>query len=164
MKYLKFLFILLVALFATQSSKLFAQAANTPAARESAADSITIHALKAAPGKGSIYEIGFVTRDTLATDAEILLAFPPECDLSGLEIAGSSSIDGGWKLEKNGRNVTLRRTGLGHVVMPGRRAGVKLGLIKNPADFNATHRVEVEVRASAKKQAGAKAQGGIAFK
>lgn len=127
-------------------------------------DSLTVQAIKAAPNKATLYEIAFSTRDTLASDAEILLTFPPECDLSALEIAGSSTINGGWTLAKNRQQVTLRRTGLGDAIAPAKRVSLKLGLIKNPADFNAAHRVEVEIRPSAKKQASAKRQVEIGFK
>lgn len=127
-------------------------------------DSLTVQAIKAAPSKATLYEIAFSTRDTLASDAEIVVAFPPECDLSALEIAGSPNINGGWTLTKNRQQVTLRRTGLGDAIAPDKRVSLKLGLIKNPADFNTTHRVEVEIRPSAKNPASAKRQVEIGFK
>lgn len=127
-------------------------------------DSLTVRALKATPNKATLYEIAFLTRDTLATDAKILLSFPPECDLSALEIVGSSNINGGWTLRKNRRQATLRRTGLGDAIAPGKRVGVKLGLIKNPTDFNTAHRVDVQIRPSAKKPTGAKRRVEVGFK
>ena len=67
-----------------------------------------------------------------------------------------ADINSDWIITKNNCTVTLRRTGLGKAVLPGKQVSVKLGLIKNPADINAKHLVEVEIRFSAKKQAGAK--------
>jgi hypothetical protein len=112
-------------------------------------DSLTVHALRAEPGKPSLYELRFVTTDTLARDAEIIVTFPQAFDLSQLEIAGSSQINGGFKLERKGQAVYLRRTGLGEKIPPGRRVSLRLGLIVNPANLLASHQVTVQLPAAA---------------
>jgi hypothetical protein len=118
------------------------------AAKTPGRDSLTVQALRAQPGKPSLYELRFVTTDTLARDAEIVVIFPPAFDLSQLEIAGSSQINGGFKLERKGQEVHLRRTGLGEKIPPGRRLSLQLGLIVNPADFLASHQVTVQFPAA----------------
>ncbi len=118
-------------------------AANTPGR-----DSLTVQALRAQPGKPSLYELRFVTTDTLARDAEIVLTFPRAFDLSQLEIAGSSQINGGFKLERKGQEVHLRRTGLGERIPPGRKVSLQLGLVVNPPDFSASHQVTVQLPAA----------------
>lgn len=111
-------------------------------------DSLTVQALRAQPGKPSLYELRFVTTDTLARDAEIVVTFPRAFDLSQLEIAGSSQISGGFKLERKGQEVHLRRTGLGEKIPPGRKVSLQLGLIINPPDFSASHQVTVQLPAA----------------
>lgn len=113
-------------------------------------DSISVRSLRAEPGKASLYEVTFVTADTLAVDAVIIMNFPPAFDLGPLEIAGSSQINGGFKLERKDREVRLRRTGLGDKVPPGKSVSIQLGLIVNPADLNAAHQVSVQLRSSSR--------------
>ena len=118
------------------------------AAKNPGRDSLTVQSLRAQPGKPSLYELRFVTTDTLARDAEIIVTFPPAFDLSQLEIAGSSQINGGFKLERKGQKVHLRRTGLGQKIPPGRKVSLQLGLVVNPPDFSASHQVTVQLPAA----------------
>ena len=118
------------------------------AANNSGRDSLTVQALRAQPGKPSLYELRFVTTDTLVRDAEIVVTFPRAFDLSQLEIAGSSQINGGFKLERKGQEVHLRRTGLGEKIPPGRKVSLQLGLVVNPPDFSASHQVTVQLPAA----------------
>jgi hypothetical protein len=147
-------FALLVALAALDSVQAQQQQSLAPEKNLSAInpnrDSLSVRSLRAEPGKASLYDVTFVTTDTLASDAEIVIAFPPVFDLSLLEIAGSSEINGGFKLERKGREVRLRRTGLGDQVPPGRKVSVQLGMIVNPADLTAAHRVDVQLRSSSR--------------
>lgn len=125
------------------------QKSSSPAAAfTSGRDSLTVQALRAQPGKPSLYELRFVTTDTLARDAEIVVTFPRAFDLSQLEIAGSSQINGGFKLERKGQEVHLRRTGLGERIPPGRKVALQLGLVVNPPDFSASHQVTVQLPAA----------------
>jgi hypothetical protein len=118
------------------------------AAQNPGRDSLTVQALRAQPGKPSLYELRFVTTDTLARDAKIVVTFPPAFDLSQLEIAGSNQINGGFKLERKGQEVHLRRSGLGQKIPPGRRVSLQLGLVVNPPDFSASHQVTVQLPAA----------------
>jgi hypothetical protein len=121
-----------------------------------AQESMAIKALRAAPRQTSIYELSFSTNEALAVDAEIRLTFPAAYDLSGLEIAGSTTINGGLTLTRDGQRVVVKRTGLGTVVPRGQKVGLQLGLIKNPSNFATAEQVRVEVLHS-KKATAAKA-------
>lgn len=123
------------------------QKSSIQSANTAGRDSLTVQALRAQPGKPSLYELRFVTTDTLARDAEIVVTFPRAFDLSQLEIAGSSQINGGFKLERKGQEVHLRRTGLGEKIPPGRSVSLQLGLVVNPPDFSASHQVTVQLPA-----------------
>ncbi|MGH7595631.1 MAG: hypothetical protein ACREOI_04730 [bacterium] len=118
------------------------------AANTTGRDSLTVQALRAQPGKPSLYELRFITTDTLARDAEIVVTFSRAFDLSQLEIAGSSQINGGFKLERKSQEVHLRRTGLGERIPPGRKVSLQLGLVVNPPDFSASHQVTVQLPAA----------------
>lgn len=123
------------------------QKSSIQSANTAGRDSLTVQALRAQPGKPSLYELRFVTTDTLARDAEIVVTFPRAFDLSQLEIAGSSQINGGFKLERKGQEVHLRRTGLGEKIPPGRSVSLQLGLVVNPPDFSVSHQVTVQLPA-----------------
>jgi hypothetical protein len=134
-----------------ESAQAQQQALRSPAnatATTLSRDSLAVQALRAEPGKASIYKITFVTTDTLAADAEIVVTFPPAFDLSKLEIAGSSDINGGFKLERKDREVRLRRSGLGDKVPPGKKVSVQLGMVVNPASLAGLHEVGVQLRYS----------------
>ena len=156
----RFLRSLVVACTLSLATMLSAQS-NTP--NSTPADSLRVEALKAAPNTASLYEVSFIPRDTLATDAELRLTFPADFDLTELEISGSKDINGGLRLSKNDRQVTVRRSGLGDAIPPGRRVSLKLGLIRNPTNTAATHTVDVVLRASAQKTPAASQRVVVGF-
>jgi len=121
---------------------------STVAAQLPSRDSLAVKALRAAPGKASLYEVSFVTMDSLAANATIVISFPKAFDLSRLEIAGSSTINGGFTLARNGQDVQVRRTGLGAKISPGKKVSIQLGLIGNPTSFSASHQVRVQLPAT----------------
>jgi len=118
-------------------------------AQNSERDSLTVKALRAEAGKPSLYEVTFVTTDTLSPQAEFVLTFPADFDLRQLEIAGSSDINGGFALQRKGQEVRLRRTGLGAKVPPGKKVSMQLGLVVNPKNLAASHQVRVQLPAAA---------------
>jgi len=122
--------------------------AAAPAAQSPGRDSLAVKALRAEAGKPSLYEVSFVTTDTLAPNAAIVMAFPAAFDLSQLEIAGSNTINGGFTLERKAQEVLLRRTGLGAKIPPGKKVSIQLGLIVNPANLSASHQVRVQLPAA----------------
>ncbi len=126
------------------------------ASSSSAQEKMAIKALRAAPRLASLYEISFVTSEALAVDAEIRISFPASYNLSELEIAGSTSINGGLTLTRDGQRVIVKRSGLGTAVPRGQQVSLQLGLIKNPAAFATAEPVQIEVLHS-KKTTTAKA-------
>ncbi len=111
----------------------------------------SLRALRAEPGKPSLYDLRFTTSDTLDPLAEMVFEFPRELDLRQLQIASSTSINGGFKIFREGNVVRIRRTGLGEVILPGRQVEVKLGLIVSPLSLTAYHEVAFEVRSATGK-------------
>lgn len=120
------------------------------ASLSSAQEKMTIKALRAAPRLASLYEISFVTSEALALDAEIRITFPASYDLGELDIAGSTTINGGLTLTRDGQRAIVKRTGLGTVVPRGQKVSLQLGLIKNPPIFANAEPVRIEVLHSQK--------------
>jgi len=109
----------------------------------------TMRALRAEAGKPSLYEVRFVTTDTLEAKAELEFEFPAALDLRQLEVASSTSINGGFTLVRERNIVRVRRTGLGAVVPPGSSVELQLGLITNPTPLPASLEVSfTQLRAS----------------
>jgi len=129
---------------------------STASAANPGRDSLAVKALRAEPGKPSLYEVSFVTTDSLAPNATLVVTFPREFDLRQLEIAGSSTINGGFTLERKGQEVRLRRSGLGAKIPPGKKVSIQLGLIGNPANLSASHQVRVQLPAAAPSAATTK--------
>lgn len=117
-----------------------------------AQDSLKVNALNPAAGATSIYQVSFVTADTLYPDAQITLTFPEAFDLSKVVMANSTSINGGFKVEVNQNSVVLRRTGLGRPIMPGEAVEVKFANVVNPKEFDGEFNLQVEIRKAAASQ------------
>jgi hypothetical protein len=114
-----------------------------------------MRALRAEPGKPSLYEVRFTTADTLEAQAELVFEFPAALDLSLLEVASSTTINGGFNITRTRNIVHVRRTGLGAVVPPGRPVELKLGLITSPPTLPGNLTVGfTQLRASGKAAAG----------
>lgn len=115
-----------------------------------AQEALSVKALRALPRQVSLYEIAFTTTEVLGADAEIRVSFPATYDLNAFEIAGSTSINGGFTWQRQGQLVTLRRSGIGTPVPRGQKVSVQLGLINNPPIFAAAEPVRVEILHSKK--------------
>ncbi len=111
----------------------------------------TIRALRAEPGKPSLYDIHFTTRDTLDPLAEMTFDFPRALDLRLLEVASSTSINGGFKIFREGNVVRIRRTGLGETIPPGKKVELKLGLITSPQNLSGNFEIVFELRSATGK-------------
>lgn len=115
------------------------------------ATDFTIRALRAEPGKASLYDLRFTTRDTLDPLAEMIFVFPRNLDLSLLQVVSSTSINGGFKIQREGNLVRIRRTGLGETILPSTPVELKLGLIISPDNLSAPHDIFFEVRSATGK-------------
>ncbi len=117
----------------------------------------SMRALRAEPGKPSLYEVRFTPADTLAAQAELIFEFSSALDLRQLEVASSTTINGGFKITRERNVVRVRRTGLGAAVPPGRPVELKLGLIISPATLAGNLEVAfTQMRASGTAVAGKK--------
>lgn len=113
-----------------------------------ASGDFAMRALRAEPGKASLYDLRFTARDTLDPLAEMIFVFPRDLDLSLLQVASSTSINGGFKILREGNVVRIRRTGLGETILPGTPVELKLGLITSPQNLAMPHDISFEVRSA----------------
>lgn len=107
-----------------------------------------IQALRAEAGKPSVYEIAFTTSAALTPEAEFMIEFPAEFDLSQLQIAGSPDMSGGFTISRDKQKVLVQRSGLGQTVASGTRVRLRLGAIINPKNFDSNSEVILQFRAS----------------
>lgn len=115
-------------------------------------DSVKVNPLNPVAEAISIYQISFVTSDTLYPDGKIAIIFPADFDLSKVIMAGSTSINGGFKVSVQGNKVILRRTGLGRSIMPKERVEVKFANVKNPSVVNKQFSLKVEFQNKSNQQ------------
>ena len=109
-----------------------------------AQDSLTVTPSRLEAGKASIYELSFVTTDTLNADGQISVTFPQGIDLSDLKIASSITINGGFKVRVAGQQVFLTRTGLGRVILPSEKVAIKFGIVRNPIQGDRPFSFQIE--------------------
>ncbi len=109
-----------------------------------AQDSLTVTPSSLEAGKASIYELSFVTTDTLNADGQISVTFPQGIDLSDLKIASSITINGGFKVRVEDQKVFLTRTGLGRVILPNEKVSIKFGIVKNPVAVERPFSFQIE--------------------
>ncbi|MFQ5707240.1 MAG: hypothetical protein ACE5HO_07300, partial [bacterium] len=108
------------------------------------ADSVQVNPLNPKAGATSIYQISFVAADTLFPNGSLTLTFPQAFDLSGVRLANSTTINGGFRVKVQGQQVILIRTGLGRMISPNERVEVKFANVKNPQDTQKAYSVKVE--------------------
>ncbi|MCG8607198.1 hypothetical protein MJD09_19715 [bacterium] len=109
-----------------------------------AQDSLSVTPSSSEAGEFAIYTLTFVTTDTLRPDGQVTVTFPPNMDLSGVKMAGSSTINGGFNVTRLGQKVVLTRSGLGRSIMPGEKATIKFAVVKNPIEAGVSLPVQVE--------------------
>ena len=95
-KRMKRLFLTIILLFLLMS-------ASTTIAQ----NSIAVTPSNSRPGAASIYELSFVTTDTMKSDARIAITFPANFDLSLLRMANSTNINGGFKVQENQKPLAI---------------------------------------------------------
>ena len=95
-------------------------------------DSLSVKPVNPEAEAITIYEVSFVLSDTLPSDAVIMVTFPDGFDLSRVKLAGSSTINGGFKVSVDGQRVAIKRSGLGRPILPGESVEVKFANVRNP--------------------------------
>lgn len=110
-----------------------------------AQEQITISPLFREPGVNSIYEIKFTPTKAIPADAQFKVIFPEGFDLTKVKIAGSSTINGGFKTSVKDSVVLIERSGLGNIVAAGENVDLQFTTVKNPVtDKNYTITVEIQ--------------------
>ena len=107
-------------------------------------DSLRVTPSNLEAGSPSIYELSFVTTDTLNADGQISVTFPQGIDLSDLKIASSITINGGFKVRVEEQQVFLTRTGLGRVILPNEKVAIKFGIVRNPIQGDRPFSFQIE--------------------
>ena len=95
-------------------------------------DSLSVKPVNPEAEAITIYEVSFVLSDTLSSDAVIMVTFPDGFDLSRVKLAGSSTINGGFKVSVDGQRAAIKRSGLGRPILPGENVEVKFANVRNP--------------------------------
>ena len=154
----------LMLLLALLAGAFMANAQESSSTRpNNSSSAFRIQALRAEAGKPSLYEVRFTTADTLAPQDELAFEFPAALDLRQLEVASSTTINGGFKLTREGSLVRARRTGLGAAIPPGRQVELKLGLITNPSTLTGNFEVAFTHRRASGQAVAAKKSYAIQF-
>ncbi len=85
----------------------------------------------ATPGKRSLYSLAFTLPDSLPSDGAMSVVFPAGFDLSGVKIAASNAIKGGFTTRVEGNEIILVRNGLGETLKSGQKVDLKLAVVRN---------------------------------
>jgi len=110
-----------------------------------ASDSLRVRAIPPETGAVSIYEVSFSLSQPLPADGSLILTFPQPFDLSRVVMAGSSTINGGFRVSVEGQRVILARSGLGRVIPANEKVDVKFANVKNPPEPRDDYAIRVEV-------------------
>lgn len=122
------------------------------ASSQTTAPGMHLRARHAEASKPSVYELTFTAQETITPEAEFVLEFPPDFDLSRVKIASSDEMKGGFTVTVAQRKVFLKRTGLGPSIAPGTPVKLSVGVIVNPKDLSAPQRAGVQWRHNAQAE------------
>lgn len=109
-------------------------------------DTVVVKPKDAGVGKNSIYEIYFSLEKEISNNASIFITFPDSFNLAGITIAGSTTIDGGFDLTVNDRQIVLKRSGLGRKIKPYEKVSVKFANVRNPSLPSDDYQIKVEIK------------------
>ncbi|MBN2008657.1 hypothetical protein JW960_04835 [candidate division KSB1 bacterium] len=109
-------------------------------------DTVQITPESTEAGQSSIYQIQFSLEQEILPNAAIIVNFPAAFDLSGVLIAGSATINGGFQVTVNGTTVTIKRSGLGKTIKANQKVDVRFANVKNPTTPAASYAVQVQVQ------------------
>jgi len=109
-------------------------------------DSIIVKAKHIDVEANSIYEVYFSIAQEISQKAVIVVTFPDNFNLAGVIIAGSTTVNGGFKVTVDGSKVLLRRSGLGRIIKPHEKVDVKFANVKNPSEPADDYEIKVEVK------------------
>ncbi|MGQ9560984.1 MAG: hypothetical protein ACUVWA_10760 [Candidatus Oleimicrobiaceae bacterium] len=97
------------------------------------------------PGQNAVYELRFPAQDTLSPAARFELILPPGFDVSGVQLASSRQLDGGFSVVVAQDTVRILRSGLGRAVPPGAAVDLLFAAVKNPKELPSSVQATVRV-------------------
>ena len=110
------------------------------------ANEISIKARQNEAAKSSIYILNFAVNQEISTKAMVIITFPDNFDLTGVLIAGSSTIDGGFKVTVEQSQVTIKRTGLGKIIKPNEKVEIKFANVTNPSEPADSYNIKIDIK------------------
>ncbi|HDL18461.1 MAG TPA: hypothetical protein ENH29_05355, partial [Bacteroidetes bacterium] len=113
--------------------------------QNNAIDSLIVRPLSSKVNANTLYKITFVSPVMVPTDAQFILRFPDQFDLSQLNLAGSSKIDGGFLLIKKGQQIVVKRRGEGNIIDPGKALDLLLSVVKNPGKKSTDYQLQFQI-------------------
>jgi hypothetical protein len=105
-----------------------------------------LQALRAEANQPSVYEITITSPQVLEADAEFVLEFPADFDLTVLMVAGSPDMTGGFTLTREEQRVRVQRSGVGVRVAANTPVRLRLGAIINPGKLESDYQISVQAR------------------
>jgi len=130
----------------TISFCLFQSAATQGLFAQSAVNnSVDVQALNTEAEAASLYTLNFTLPDTLQPDAVLEVIFPNGFDLSRVNLAGSATINGGFKVSVEGQTIKVSRKGKGVLKYPGDKVDVIFSIVKNPAAAESSHLIKLKI-------------------
>ncbi len=93
---------------------------------------VSVIPLNSKIGSHTLYEVKFTSSDTISQNARFSLTFPPEFDLSKVSLAGSNTMNGGFRVTVKDTIIEIGRNGEGKPVYPGNELNLLFSVVKNP--------------------------------
>lgn len=124
---------------------------------------VQLRALHAEAAQPSVYELTFTAQEAIPSEAEFVLEFPADFDLSRVKLASSDEMKGGFTVTVAQQKVYVKRSGLGPRVAAGTQVKLCVGVIVNPPELNTPQRASVQWRRNAQAALPAAQQHIIQF-
>ncbi len=115
-------------------------------AQSAANNSVEVKTLNSEAGASSLYTLNFTLSDTLHPKAVLEIKFPAGFDLSKVNLAGSASINGGFKVSVQGQTIKLSRKGKGALKYPGDKVDLKFSTVVNSSRSDNEHLIIVNLK------------------
>lgn len=109
-----------------------------------AQDNISVIPLFEQAHANAIYEVKFTTSQALSPNVKFLITFPGNFDLSKVNMAGSETMNGGFKTTVEDSTVLIERSGLGRMINAGEAVQLQFATVRNPGVVS-DYVVKVEV-------------------
>ena len=109
-------------------------------------NSVEVKTLNPEAGAASLYTLNFTLPDTLHPDAVLEVKFPSGFDLTKVNLAGSATINGGFKVSVQGQTIRVSRKGRGSLKYPGDKIELKFSTVVNSSRSDNGHLIIVNLK------------------